>query len=195
MQYFNPRRPHGKRPSCSRYSAAVIWFQPISPSREVTAIITKFQPKIYIKLPYPSKVTLPSSYYFLSFPFSPFLFMYFFRCESPVDFMCTSHSHWVHRHLPISTKVSFWILICGTDSDCTPHGSAKHRPLRTHSAYFPNASSDIRPFTLTIRTFIPHHNIENKRSHSPLYKIKVWSAAIPLSTPTCSTFVWYLFPR
>ena len=27
------------------------------------------------------------------------------------------------------------------------------------------------------------------------HKIRVWSAAIPLSTPICSTFVWYLFPR
>ena len=30
---------------------------------------------------------------------------------------------------------------------------------------------------------------------APDYKISVWSAAVPRSTPICSTFVWYLFPR
>ena len=30
---------------------------------------------------------------------------------------------------------------------------------------------------------------------APGYKINVWSAAVPRSTPICSTFVWYLFPR
>ena len=30
---------------------------------------------------------------------------------------------------------------------------------------------------------------------APNYKINVWSWAIPLSTPMCSTFVWYLFPK
>ena len=30
---------------------------------------------------------------------------------------------------------------------------------------------------------------------APDYKISVWSAAVPRSTPICSTFVWYSFPR
>ena len=41
---------------------------------------------------------------------------------------------------------------------------------------------------------IPHRFYVSFR-FAPDYKISVWSAAVPRSTPICSTFVWYLFPR
>ena len=64
-------------------------------------------------------------------------------------------------------------------------------PLSFPISLFPIHSSI---FCAIFQVRIPHRFYVSFR-FAPDYKISVWSAAVPRSTPICSTFVWYLFPR
>ena len=107
MRYFNPRYPRRYRQYLVEQGADIHVFQSTIPSQVSTPKLHKnisFNIKLVHNLYISSHITIPSA------PLYNYTFLFFvqhFKCESPTDWMCTSHSHYTNIN---TFQTSFQLL-------------------------------------------------------------------------------------
>jgi len=105
--YFNPRYPRRYRHGRRKTSVCYATFQSTIPSQVSTPKLhknisfnIKLEHNLYIFFTYHNSLCPLYNYTFL-------FFVQHFRCESPIDWMCTSHSHYTNIN---TFQTSFQLL-------------------------------------------------------------------------------------